>query len=366
MYSSWPEETDDQEDPDYQQKPDDQEDPDDQVQQEDAPIFSHRLLRRQFRKASSAMSEALWWLTFENDLHSIVHQAYNILITLEHELDAPTEESLRTAMQSYLILFQLQGGALCNTEESAERVRESSRHLRDVVICVARALMVGPYQEEFLQLLVDASGGWVGHDSSEGENLKSSFLKANHVYFGNLPLECGSRRKNRCRGGRAEKAITWLEEQNVKLQEQLWYMNVACQMANAAAADMDRVAREIQNHISSKKRVSPKLIASNISTPGSFHAGSGSSSSCSPATYTSAQPAVFNGWSASSMANPTRQGFFAADSQSSSSSSSSSSSIMPRSSLWGVPSWPPHDAADCPPPPGLERIFEDQDETDPE
>ena len=148
MYSSWPEET------------DDQEDPDDQVEQEDAPALWNRLLRRQFREARLAMSEAMWWLTFENDLHSIVHQSYNIMITLEHELDAPTEESLRTAMQSYLILFQLQGGALCNTEESVESVRESSRHLRDVVVCVARALMVGPYQEEFLQLLVDASGGW--------------------------------------------------------------------------------------------------------------------------------------------------------------------------------------------------------------
>ena len=118
--------------------------------------------------------------------------------TIQAESGSPTHDTLQSIMAAYLALFVLRGGAMVEDEFASIIVRIASRFLRDVLSLYTLGLMQWPLQqEEFLELLDEASGGRVSEKSDEGENLRASLLKSIWHVYGPLDNKNPSKQRRR-------------------------------------------------------------------------------------------------------------------------------------------------------------------------
>eukprot|EP00931_Biecheleriopsis_adriatica_P042636 TRINITY_DN24307_c0_g2_i1.p1 TRINITY_DN24307_c0_g2~~TRINITY_DN24307_c0_g2_i1.p1 ORF type:complete len:813 (+),score=195.40 TRINITY_DN24307_c0_g2_i1:60-2441(+) len=183
------------------------------------------------------------WVNAEPKASTVIERTLKMMMRVEQDLEGDqTPEVLRGLVTAYLELFQLRGGAEVAHVEAAAKVREASRHLRDAVVSSCFGLMESDDREEFLNLLVEASDNQIGAPGADGENLKSSLLKACHALYGNLPSseptkarrKRASRARSKQRAAIAREEQAFLEEQYMQFQMQIWYRQMA--VANQAAA----------------------------------------------------------------------------------------------------------------------------------
>lgn len=142
-----------------------------------------------FTLCKSALFSGLPYTTEEPEVKKICDVTAQQLLDVEPYLTGEpwVFACLRALVTAYLEIFRLRGGAEVKHQLAAAKVQEASRHLRDAVVSCCFGLMEGDSREEFLWYLVQASDGKIGEEGPEGENLKSSLLKACHALFGNLP-----------------------------------------------------------------------------------------------------------------------------------------------------------------------------------
>lgn len=106
-------------------------------------------------------------------------------------------ERLQGLLAIYLELFELKGGVIVAHTEAAAFVRDASRYLRDAVVSSAYGLMQTDRKAELVYLLDELSGNKIEDPSTDGQNLKSSLLKAYHALYGNLQEDPFKPRRSR-------------------------------------------------------------------------------------------------------------------------------------------------------------------------
>jgi hypothetical protein len=98
-----------------------------------------------------------------------------------------TSVGLRKLVETYLELYKLRVGETADGQAAAAKVKEASKHLRDAVVSACLGLVPNATREEFLAVLDEASDGRIGAKGFDGENLKSSLLKACYHVVGRVP-----------------------------------------------------------------------------------------------------------------------------------------------------------------------------------
>eukprot|EP00930_Biecheleria_cincta_P044018 TRINITY_DN30198_c0_g1_i1.p1 TRINITY_DN30198_c0_g1~~TRINITY_DN30198_c0_g1_i1.p1 ORF type:complete len:778 (-),score=125.28 TRINITY_DN30198_c0_g1_i1:298-2631(-) len=137
----------------------------------------------------------------------VIEGVKSIIKRLEPPIRRDPLACLRQLVAAYLELYKLRGGATVTNQAVRSSVREASRHLRDAVVICCRGLLTNYNRDDLLSLLEDASDGSTGAGGPDGENLRSSLLKAWFTLFGPLPSSSKRARKNSA-ARRREKAST--------------------------------------------------------------------------------------------------------------------------------------------------------------
>ena len=177
-------------------------------------------------KCMEALELAQGWIAFEQETSEIVSKTL-CLMNRVNIAETATKETCRGLVVAYLEVFKLRGGAVVRHGQASDKIREASRHLRDAIAITTYGNIEYDDKDNFCGLLAELSGRQIGAPGADGENLKSSLLKALHALLGvNLPSsEARKARKKRQSRSRAKKR----QQQRLAIEQQAFLLQLyAC------------------------------------------------------------------------------------------------------------------------------------------